>query len=93
MSAASAPPGGNERGLGAAGHERNESLDQLRAQNIVVSQLREGERAVPGADLGVMDGGAVLVRTGDEVLGETLADLLRRTTGGPVGKVIRLRGN
>ena len=83
---------GDESGLRAAGHERIESLDQAVAQIGVVRELREGERAVPGADLAIKDGArAVLVRAGDEMLGERLAHFLRRAAGRPVAEVVLLR--
>jgi hypothetical protein len=34
-----------------------------------------------------MDGRAVLVRAGDEMLGNPLANFLRREAGGPVGEI------
>ena len=63
---------GTALGLGAAGHQRLKLLDQLIAQSGVVRQLGELQRAVPGADLGVVDGLGVLVRAGDEVFGQLL---------------------
>ncbi|MEI9968636.1 MAG: hypothetical protein WDM87_08445 [Terracidiphilus sp.] len=71
---------GDESSLGGAGHERIKSLDQAIAQIGVVRKLSKRERAVPGADLAIKDRAwAVLVRAGDEMLGQRLADLLRRS--------------
>ena len=84
---------GNEGGFRAAGHERIEFLDELVAQTGVVGKVSEGERAVPGADFAVENGaGAVLVRAGDEVLGEGFADFLRGPALRPVAEVVLLRG-
>ena len=64
---------GNESGFGAAGISGSNFLMSSVAQVGVVRQLREGQRAVPGADFAVKDGArAVLVRAGDEVFGEAL---------------------
>ena len=51
-------------------------MNELGAQGVVVGELGKGEGAVPGSGLRVVDGCAVLVGAGDEVLGEMLADLL-----------------
>ena len=67
MRSASAPPGISGSNL----------LISSCAQSVVVRELGKAQRAVPGADLGVVNGLGVLVRTGDEVLGELLAHLLR----------------
>ena len=84
---------GDQRAFRAAGHQGIEFLDQPVAQIGVVRELGEVERAIPGADFAVEDGArVVLVRAGDEVLGQRLTHLLRRAPRGPVAEVILLRG-
>ena len=82
---------GNPGLLGTAGHQRFKLLDQPVAQVVVVGELREGQRAVPGSNFAVEDGAVALVGCGDEVLGNTLANFLRRCSCGPVAEVILLR--
>ena len=53
-------------------------------------ELSKGERAVPRAHFGIVNGGAVLVRAGYEVVGKALADFLWRAASGPVAEVVRL---
>jgi hypothetical protein len=89
--------------LSAAGHNRRKTGNQLVAQRIVVGQQGEIERAVPGADLGVADGldssGGGRVRdglpqgSGHKMLGQCLANLLRRDAARPHSEVARCRRN
>src|SRR5579862_3406329 len=83
---------GNEGVFGAAGIERFKFLDEPVTEVHVMGKLREGQRAIPGTDLAVKDRAwAVLVWTGNKVLGKSLADLLGRTARRPVAEVVLLR--
>jgi hypothetical protein len=75
-------------GLGTARHQRRKLRNQRIAQRVVMGELREGQRAIPGAHLGIADndhpsgrsggiGNGLPQRIRDEVLGERLADHVR----------------
>ena len=81
---------GDARGLGSSGQERGELVDQALAKCVVMGELRNREGAIPCGAFAVEDGAIALMRSGDEVLGETLADFLRRCAGRPIGEIIRL---
>jgi uncharacterized membrane protein YeaQ/YmgE (transglycosylase-associated protein family) len=65
-------------------------MDQLRSQKVVACQLRESEGPVPGCGLAIKNGPVALMWAGDKVLGNPLADVLRRTPSRPVVEEIRL---
>ena len=73
-------------GFCSARHQRFELLDQLLPQSIVVGQLSKGQRAIPCSDFRVVNRRAVLVRAGDEVLRNPLANFLRRA---PAGQLLK----
>ena len=71
-------------------HQRLEAMNQLCAQRVVMGQCGKGKAAIPGTHFGVMDGRAILVRAGNKVLGNPLANLLGREPGRPVGEICSL---
>ncbi len=79
--------GGKAGGFGAAGEQRGEAGYEFVAEGVVVGELGEGEGAVPGADLGIVDGVFALERHGGEFFGESFADLLRGVALGPGGEI------
>ena len=81
---------GDAGGVGAAGHQGLEALDQALAEGVVVGELGEGERGLPGVGLGVMQRLGVLVGAGDEMIRDKRADLPGVGSGGPVGEEVLL---
>src|ERR1700679_1943299 len=67
--------------------ERFEAMNQPGAQCVVVGEGCKGERAIPGSHLRVMDRRTVLMRAGDEMLGDLLAHLLGRKPRRPVAEI------
>ena len=71
--------------------KRFEAPHQLRFQHGVLGEFGEGQRAIPGADFGVVDDGVLplgQVGTGDEIGSDALADFLGGFTCGPRAEII-----
>ena len=82
---------GDQGSFGATGQQEIEALDEAIAEIGVMSQLRESERAVPRSNFAIEDcARAVLVRAHHEVLGQALANFLRRATRRPAAEVVLL---
>src|SRR5215469_3612035 len=66
------------------------SSNQLRGEIPVTGKVREGERSIPGADLGTNNLLRVLMRAGNEMLRHPFADLLGRKSGRKMGEIFLL---
>ena len=73
-----------------AGHQGIEFMDEFLPQRVVMGQLSKGQALRTRCPLRIVNRWAVLMRAGDEMLGDSLSDFLRRGSCRPVVEEIVL---